>query len=232
MAMGLDWIPGNKPKPGYEREFIKIVTSTAGDKLAAKDRPRLAGALRDRLAGLAGKTPSQEQMRARFAEISISAFETLQAPRVGFDSEADRWARDLHAKRSIAENIEDWLAKMRGYYVVALAAPCDGIPPYSNGALGYVEQFAFRAQFLTSCVPVIGALIDQAYYLKFCPDLMAYGDQLLASAQDFARSHGLLVPTAAPEDPDSREGQLHIVVAAARWCRYWADRGHYLEPYF
>lgn len=231
--MGLDWNPGNKPRPGFEDEFEKIVISTAGDKLAPKDRPRLADALRDGLVGLVKKGPSEQQMRARFAEISISAFETLNAPRVGFDGNADEWARDVHDKRKIADDIDDWLAKMRGYYVVPLVAPCDGIPFYSNGELGYVERFSFRAQFLQSCVPVIGRqLFEEAYYLKFAPDLMAYGDQLLRCAENHVRSNGLLVPTVAADDSDSAEGQLHIVVAAARWCRYWADKGHYLEPYF
>src|SRR5882762_4551194 len=44
-----------------------------------------------------------EAARQRHDEISISAFETLNAPRVGFDRIADDWAKATHADRRIAK---------------------------------------------------------------------------------------------------------------------------------
>ena len=68
--MGLDWNPGNRPRPGFEGEFR-----------------RLADGIRDQR--IKEGSPEHD----RFFEISISAYETLQAPRVGSDPRADEWIR-------------------------------------------------------------------------------------------------------------------------------------------
>src|SRR5262245_61528302 len=69
-TLGLDWNPGNRPRPGFEAEFR-----------------RLADDIRDQRV----KEGSPEHNR--FFEISVSAYETLQAPRVGSDPRADDWIR-------------------------------------------------------------------------------------------------------------------------------------------
>jgi len=221
--MGLDWLPGNKPKPGFEDEFRQIIAAVAGANLAPADRPPLVQTMQ----------ASQQELRRRYEEISISAFETLNAPRVGFDAAANDWARRTHIEQKITKPLSEWLQEIRGYYVLSLVEPCDGIPPYSSGPLGYVERYSFRAAFLSSCLSIIGeSLSDGAYYIKFPPELSAYGDQLLFSADQFARANKITIPAAPPDNPDPNEGLLHIVRAAGRWCRYWAERGHFLEPYF
>ncbi len=232
--MGLDWNPGNKPKPGFQAEFRKLVIALAGDKLGPQDRPSFVNSLRDNFFQSIRLRPSNEKLLRRYNEISMSAFETLNAPRVGFDSRADEWAREIHSKQKITTPLDEWMTKMQGYYVVALVAPCDGIPCYSNGIVAnYVERFSFRAQFLTSCLPVIdNDLLQEAYVLKFVPDLLAYARRLRSAADVFAYSNDIAIPKDAPADPDTIESHLHVVDAAARWCQFWADRGHFLEPYF
>jgi len=76
-------------------------------------------------------------LRERFFEISTSAYETLDAPRVGFAAVADEWARERYRDNpSAAASEEEFVTRLRGFYVVDLVAPCDGIPPYSNGRTG------------------------------------------------------------------------------------------------
>ena len=132
--MGLDWNPGNKPRPGSEAEFERLFHLV--DQASGSDRDALL---------------------KRFFEVSVSAYETLQAPRVGTDENATAWARGKYAENAAAAESEAaFLTKLHGFYVVDLVS-CDGVPPYSNGGAGqYVEAFSFRGQFLTDCVAEIG----------------------------------------------------------------------------
>jgi hypothetical protein len=65
--MGLDWNPGNKAKPGFEAEFADVFRA-----IQTTDPGETRNVLLD-----------------RYHEISITAFETLQAPVVGHDPTAD-----------------------------------------------------------------------------------------------------------------------------------------------
>ncbi|MGA2895329.1 MAG: hypothetical protein ABSE22_20900 [Xanthobacteraceae bacterium] len=232
--MGLDWNPGNKPKQGYETEFRELVIALAGDKLGSRVRPGFINSLRHNFLRSFRFRSSNAELLRRYNEISISAFETLDAPRVGFDTRADEWAREMHVKRKITAPLDDYLNKLHGYYVVPLVERCDGIPFYSNGIVAsYVERFSFRAQFLNSCASVIGhELLQEAYILKFAPDLLVYARRLRSAADGFARSNSIVIPKDAPADPDTTESHLCVVDAAARWCQFWAERGHLPDPYF
>ena len=77
--MGLDWQPLGRPKPGHEAEFNRLF-----DKL---------------MDGVRAATRARERMRA----IEVSPFETLGAPRIGFDEQADRWAEEQYRQRPAAE---------------------------------------------------------------------------------------------------------------------------------
>jgi hypothetical protein len=229
---------GNKPRPGHEAELGKIVQTLLWDKLGKADRHSVSTGRWSRLLEIVvGRSPTKteiEVLRQRYDEIGISAFETLNAPRVGFDPIADDWAKNTHAARGIAKPLEVWFEEMRGCYVVGLVPASDGIPLYSNGAIAnYVESFSFRAQFLKSCTAIIGQnLLEASYEVKFAPELSRFGADLLASAERYAKVNNLEIPATPPEDSDSLQGQLHIVAAAARWCQFWGERGHFLEPYF
>ena len=149
--MGLDWNPGPKAKPGYKLEFEDLWRK-----------------LHARSCFLRGRKVK------RFGEITITAFDTLATPRVGFDDAATEWAMKVFPDRkdkSLTEQV--FLERMRGFYVLDLVPPCDGLPSYTNGhAGGYVERYSFRAQFLTlDCTDVVGQeLIDGAYESKLPQD--------------------------------------------------------------
>ncbi|MDH3702438.1 MAG: hypothetical protein OEU46_14095 [Alphaproteobacteria bacterium] len=219
--MGLDWLPGNKPKPGFEPEFKQIF-----DKLTEpKD-------------GTSSELPDEEKnaLEERFFEISISAFETLQAPVVGQDAAADNWAREFRRSENpdfTEEQLENALREAAGYRVLDLLPPCDGIPVYSNAPMGHVEAYSFRAEFLTDCAEIIGeTLLDRAYLPMMPDEFLAYGRDLLGKAEDYASRHGLDIDNLDTEDADGIQFQVHVVLSAGRWCVYWAEREHWMEAYW
>ena len=213
--MGLDWNPGNRPRPGLEAEFR-----------------RLADGIRDQRI----KEGSPEHNH--FFEISISAYETLQAPRVGSDPRADEWIRRKYHQQPQEMSEAEWVQRFQGFYVVELVPPCDGIPRYSNGSPGgYVEPFSFRAQFLRDCESFLPArLLDAAYESKLPDATVTYGRELLSIGEAFAKQNGLdpLSCVASDEDLDRETPRYHadIVLSAARWCLFWGERGHMLDAYW
>ena len=209
--MGLDWNPGSKAKPGHEQEFQELWR-----KLHAKScfwRSRKV---------------------KRFQEITVTAFETLSAPRVGFDAAATEWAQKKFPSRkdkSLTE--QQFIEQMKGFHVLDLVPPCDGIPRYSNESLGYVDRHSFRADYLRDCEEIIGKeLLDSAYESKQPEETVSYGGKLIKKATDFASAHGIdTAKTLQSDDPDSVEFRVNVVLAAGRWCQFWGQRGHWLEAY-
>ena len=210
--MGLDWNPGNKPKPGHEAEFTKLFHQLDEVSVDAE---------RDAL--------FQEFMR-----VSITAFETLQAPRVGESAEADAWAREMYRKKAREGTEEEWLQKLRGFYVLALVPECDGLPRYSNGDPGgYVEPYSFRAKFLEDCEEIVGAeMLERAYQPMLSTEFLAYGEELRERVEGFAARHSIDMENLDINDFDGIDFKVDVVRSASRWCRFWAERGHILDPYF
>ena len=207
--MGLDWNPGNKPRPGYEAEFRELFEAL---EEAGEGR----------------------ELEKRFYEISTSAAETLGAPVVGQDESANVWAREMYECNRPEVPLDEWLSDLKGFFVLPLVPPCDGLPRYTNGSPGgYVEQYAFRAQFLVRCEAIVGAdLIEQAYQSKLPSELLAYGRALRERAESYAASNGIDVAAMDTDDTDGDGFRLDVVLAASRWCVFWARRGHMLEAYW
>ncbi|HEY3898804.1 MAG TPA: hypothetical protein VGM54_09340 [Chthoniobacter sp.] len=142
----MDWNPGPKAKPGKEAEFEILWRKLHG-----------------------GWCWFRKAKVRRFKEMTDSAFDTLQTPTIGVDEAATEWARAQFERRvdkSLTE--KEFLGRMHGFRVLGLVPPCDGLPRYTNGSPGgYVEAYAFRAQFLRDCTDIIGeTLLDSAYQSK------------------------------------------------------------------
>jgi hypothetical protein len=114
------------------------------------------------------------------------------------------------------------------------AAETLGVSRMSSGAPdGCPADLSFPAQCLTAATTIIGDhLLRACYEVKFAPDLSAFGRAFCIRVNAFAKAKGLDVPGMPPVDPASPEGQLHIVNTAGRWCQFWGERGHFLEPSF
>lgn len=211
--MGLDWMPGRKARPGHEDELRRLDASVQRRFCWGRRRKE-----------------------RRIEAIAISAEETLQAPVVGIDAAATAWARERFAQRTDQTlDMDAWMQALNGVRVVDLAPPCDGLARYTNGGLGqYIGRDSFRAQFLRSCTAIVGeALLDACYVEKSPQHCLDFADALERKAMAYAMAHGIdLARVAEADDPDSTEFQLDVVLAAARWCRYWGSAGHGMVPWF
>jgi hypothetical protein len=214
VEMGLDWNPMGRPRPGHEEEL---------------------GRLFREIGGATGK--QRETLLTRFREISQPPFEWLGAPRVGSDPNADDWLKERLTRSGQLDKLEQARAAMRGFYVLDLLPECDGFPPYSNYGMSQgVDRFSFRAQFLNDVDDILGPELKQrAFTPMLADDLRQYAGQLYEKATTYARSEGvehveqIRRPTFEEGSPASR---AHILFWAAKWGRFWAERGHGLEPWF
>lgn len=230
--MGLDWLPGNKPKPGHEEEYMAIIQALDEGQQSEKK-----GFLARLFSRDPGKEIDEQALTERFHEISIPAYATLNAPRVGFDEPANDWARRMREEHQPDVPEEEWMKHHHGFYVLDLAPPCDGLPLYTNAPMGYVEAYSFRAKFLEDCTDIIGdERFARGYERMTAPELVAYGRELIACAESWAAERGIDIGAidrnSEDFDLESPEGKVDIVLSAGRWCKYWGEQGHILDPYY
>ena len=78
--MGLDMRPMGKPKPGFEKRFLEIFEMLTKDKIP---QPTFLEKLKGK------KAPTKDELLQEWFAIQIQSYETIKAPRVGQDKEAD-----------------------------------------------------------------------------------------------------------------------------------------------
>lgn len=211
--MGLDWLPGRKAKPGLEPEMKALIKA------------------------LDGWWPFGKQKKlARLEQITVHPHETLGAPIVGKDEQANEWARENFEKRTNkALDLPGFLQAINGLPVMQLVRPSDGLPPFSNGGPGeYVGEESFRAQFLKDCEDILGeGGYDECFLERGPEECERFGASLRAKATAYAQEHGIeLSATESVEDYESKEFRVGVVMAAGRWCEYWGRNGHGMSPWF
>jgi hypothetical protein len=213
--VGLDWNPMARARPGHERELTELLAEL-------DDLPEDA----------------RERSIARFREISIPPFETVGAPRVGHDAAADAWLLDQLREQGREGEIDAAKAAMKGYWVLDLVPASPGFPVYSSSGYEGVDRYTFRGKFLDDTESIIGSeLLERAYEKMDAPGLLAYGTTHLEIARTYAREHGVAHLEEQRDPPDDASDdspgfKAHVIFSAARWCTWWAERGHGLEPYF
>ena len=215
--MGLDLVVEGCAKPGYEKEWRRLLERSFADEELS------------------------EAEVARFKETSVPGYQRIGAPQVGRDSAANQWILDAR-KANTPEEVTAVLKEFDGYYVVRLVK-CDGVPMYSHGGLYEgADETSFRGAFLNDCQDVLGkALLKEAWNHKFPEQAVAYGKRLLAAA-DAAETSGR-VPTpgrtllsrlglSKEREPVAIADQLDIVRSAGRWFVFWGERGHPVRAWF
>lgn len=239
--MGLDITVLGKPLPGQEEEFHSLLRRLSIANGVMRDDQPQPGLL-GRLLGKGRPRPDAAELARltdRFNAIAVPAYAVLGAPVVGKDAAADDWVREEAAKAGKSpDQVQSALAEMAGFQVLALVPPCDGLPVYTHGDMGYhVDLTSFRGAFLDPCKASIPKDDrDAAWTVMTAPELLAYGERLARHAEDYARKTGLTGQLGQRlldwDDPASPKAQLHVADSLARWAIFWGNRGHGAYPDF
>lgn len=213
--MGLDMRPLSKPKAGKEQRFYELYSLIPSENLSPDQR---------------------EQLLEEWFALGIPSYETIKAPQVDRDAQADAWLREQYDaddnpdKPPFDEVYQDY----QGYYVIELAPEQDSVPVYR--AFGQ-DANVFRGQFLADCQDLISEdLLNEAWSNHLAEEAVDYAQRLLAAVTPIAQQHGLeyLKDQYEPPEaePESLESQLHIVYSLARWLIFYGSRGHGYEADF
>lgn len=217
--------PMGKPQPGFEKRYRELFDIISNDKFP---QPSMLQKL------FGKKAPTKDDLLAEWFANQIKTYETVKAPQVGKDKEADEWVVQQYEESDKKTPWAEFRQEHEGYYVLELAREQDGIPVYR--AFGQDEN-VFRGQFLNSCVGIIGKdLVSEAWETKLAEETLDYGNRLMQAADKVATAKNLQHlknQRHAPEgDSTSIEGQLHIVYSLARWLIFYGKNGHGYEADF
>lgn len=213
--LGLDLIVEARAKAGHEAEWRGLVERYFADE------------------------PLDDEEKARFDDISVPAYASVGAPRVGFDPAADAWiieVRGAETPEAVAEVLRDF----HGHYALPLVRS-PGLPKWTHANLYEgVDETSFRGKALEFATDILTRdLIDQAFEDRMPEDAVAYGQALLEAAERGRRDGPLpkpppkkrnplafLIPRGPDPEPMTLEEQLDVVEEAGRWFVFWGERGH------
>ncbi|MNJ95250.1 hypothetical protein D3C87_129570 [compost metagenome] len=223
--MGLDMRPMGKPKLGFEKRFVDIF-----EMLTRNNFPKPS--FLDKIKGI--KYPTKEELLQEWLTNQIQTYETIKAPRVGRDKEADEWIKNKYDELEDKPTFEQFSKEYEGYYVIELAKELDGVPVYR--AMGQDEN-VFRGEFLRDCEDLIGEdLMSEAWNTKMARETLEYGHRLMEAADTLAKQHNLtyLKSQRLPPDAseDTIESKMHILFSLAKWLIFYGKNGHGYEADF
>ncbi|WP_228530250.1 hypothetical protein [Tamlana sp. I1] len=223
--MGLDMRPMGKPKQGFEKRFKEIFKMVESNNI-----PELS--FIDKILGK--KKPTKDELIQEWFENQIPTYETIKAPMVGRDKEAEEWIIKRYEELENKPPLEEFLKEHNGFYVIPLAKEQDGVPCYIS--FGQDEN-VFRGQFLAECEDLIGEdLVNEAWGTKLAEDTLDYGNRLMSAADVIAKENNLEYlkdQKNAPEtDEDQIESKLHIIFSLAKWLIFYGKNGHGYEADF
>lgn len=223
--MGLDMRPMGKPKPGFEKRFVDIYEMLTKDNYP---KPSFF----DKIKGI--KYPTKDELLQEWLTNQIQTYETIKAPKVGRDKEADEWIRNKYDEIEDKPVLAQFLKDYDGYYVIELAKEQDGVPVYI--AMGQDEN-VFRGEFIRDCEDLIGEdLMSEAWNSKMADDTLDYGNRLMEVTDKLAEQYNLeyLKTQRLPPDTDEDtiESKLHILFSIAKWLIFYGKNGHGYEADF
>ena len=218
-------VPMGKPKPGFEKRFLELFEMLTQDKIP---KPSFWDSLKGK------KLPTEDDLLKEWSDIQIQSYETIKAPRVGYDQEANDWIREKYSESDKTITETEFLIKHDGIYIIELAKEIDGVPVYNAS---HQDENAFRGQFLDNCVDLIGTdLVDEAWETKLADDTLDYGNRLLIVADKIANDNNLGYLKDQRDPPDFEENsiecKLHIIYSLAKWLIFYGKNGHGYEADF
>ncbi len=220
--MGLDMRPMGKPKLGFEKRYAEIFQMISTNNIP---KPSFL----DKLKGK--KYPTKDELLKEWFDNQISTYETIKAPMVGKDQEAEDWLKERYNELDNKPPYNDFLREHQGFYVIQLAKEQDGVPCYI--ALGEDENI-FRGEFLADCVDLIGEkLVTEAWETKLADATLDYGNRLMVIADKIAKENNLEYLKNQQDPPETDveniESKLHIIYSLAKWLIFYGKNGHGYE---
>lgn len=220
--MGLDMIPMGKPKLGFEKRYAEIF-----QMITTNNFPKPS--FLDRLKGK--KYLTKDELLNEWFENQISAYETIKAPMVGKDKEAEEWLKERYLELEEKPPYDEFLREHQGFFVIPLAKEQDGVPSYIS--IGQDEN-VFRGEFLADCVDLIGEdLVNEAWETKLADDTLDYGKRLMIIANKIAIENKIEYLKDQENPPEANvnsiEFKLHVIYSLAKWLIFYGKNGHGYE---
>ena len=214
--------PLGKPQKGFEKRYLELY-----EMIESNNFPKPT--FFERLSGK--KYPPKDELVGEWFSNQITSYETIKAPKVGRDVEADNWLKEKFSKLEDQPTYKEFLAEHEDFYVIELAKKLDGVPVYISLEQ---DENVFRGQFLTDCVDIIGEdLVNEAWGTKLAEDTLDFGERLMAAADEVAKVNNLEHLREQRELPDEEEGtiesKIHIAYSLARWLIFYGAHGHGYE---
>jgi hypothetical protein len=214
-----------KPKAGFEKRYNQLFRLIQGTEKQGLN-------FFDKLKGK--KLLTKDELLQQWFDCQIPSHETIQAPRVGRDKNADEWIKGQYQDSDKTISESEYIKNHEGYYVIELAKESDGVPMYI--AMTH-DRNVFRGQFMRDCIDLIGEdLVNEAWGTKLADETLDYGNRLMAVADKIAKENSLqyLKEQRMPPETneDSIEWKLHIVYSLAKWLIFYGRNGHGYEADF
>ena len=204
--MGLDIRPLGKPKPGFESKYSELFQKITNDDF--------------------GKQTKEEILNEWFG-IQIQSYETLKAPRVGEDKDANDWIVKKYQETNKVVSLADFIKQHQGYYVLELSKEMDGIPVYISFNQ---DKNVFRGEFLKDCTDLIGEdLVAEAWETKLADETLDYGNRLMQIAEKISHENNMMYlknQRSPVDEEESLESKLHILFSLSKWLIFYGKNGH------
>ncbi len=158
-----------------------------------------------------------EQLHKQLESLMVYPAETIKAPRIGIDPEADEWVvKNWENVQPEGTSLEEFLAESHGHYVAEAVTDCPGIPPISG--------------FLTSPTSFRGKAVCHVSWLNDTLRHRAYTDH---NPRELVEYGELLCKEALSQDPKTQSPKsIELVKSAGDWCKFWGSHGHGMHAWY
>lgn len=216
-------VPMGKPIQGHEKEYLDLFYKIKNFE------PRRETII-EKLLGR--KPPDKNELKQRWRSLCVSPYETIGAPRVGRDKEADEHVVNVLYEGNLKpEYYEGILKQYDGYYFGSLAKNQGGVTVYSQGE---EDRISFYGWILEDCEQLFAdGLLSEVFETKLWDETREFGYRIMSATDEIAIPAGLTslrnVKPRPDVQEDSLESKVHILYSLANWLVFWGSNGHGYE---
>lgn len=242
--MGLDWIVEHKPRNEKVDSFLL-------EKKVDEQQAEIDECWRGFCSALGKEVPyffpndlytefmnldSTKEMvealkkhQSELAKLYVSPSETIGAPKIGVDSEADQWIKanwdTLNTDGADGKQLtfDEFVTENFGNHILEARPEGESGTGKVTGILG--DPTSFRGKVLGFVEWLPSDLKARAYEDQPAEELIEYGAFLKQAAKDYEASKGGEVTT-------TERREIDLVKHAGDWCDYWGKAGHSMHAWY